>query len=326
MLDDFALAERASADDRPARSALVKRIYHELSDWAYARVGRRNGEVATELVRQTILRVFAGALAEQQQKQQQQQQALSYRGSGRGSDEFVAAIRAVAEAELPRLLRAMHYRNEIAKWPRRQLVYEECLTAPLDLDRPVYQTRIDFDKHEKRAVLEALAKLPAGLREVAHLRYLEGCDFAELVRELGAAPVVVALRLYRATKLLVEAKRLSEPRWRSGMNVHNTSWRRYEQRCWLRRSWAEAVRAHQARGRSDTKPLPPLVRVKVGESVSLPVRRRPFSLLDAQARLRACLRACLRARLQAISQDHSLAGDLLRSLRDHHRHEPPRWR
>jgi DNA-directed RNA polymerase specialized sigma24 family protein len=320
MLDDFALAERASADDRPARSALVQRIYHELSDWAYARVGRRNGEVATELIRQTILRVFAGALSEQQQ--QQQQRALSYRGGGRGSDEFVAAIRAVAEAELPRLLRAMHYRNEIAKWPRRQLVYEECLTAPLDLDRPAYQTRIDFDKHEKRAVLEALAKLPAGLREVAHLRYLEGCDFAELVRELGAAPVVVALRLYRATKLLIEAKRLSEPRWRSGMNVHNTSWRRYEQRCWLRRSWAEAVRAHQARGRAGTKPPPPLVRAESGESVNLPVCRRPLSLLDAHARLRACLRA----RLQSICQDHSLAGDLLRSLRDHHRREPPRWR
>jgi DNA-directed RNA polymerase specialized sigma24 family protein len=316
MLDDFALAERASGDDRPARRALVQRIHHELYGWVRAKVGWRNFEVGTELMRQTILRVLAGALSEQQQ----QQRAPCYRGS----DEFVAAIRAVAEAELPRLLRAMHYRKEISKCPRRQLVYTQGLTS--HSSRPAYHTRIEFDEQEKRGVLEALAKLPAGPREVAHLRYLEGCDFSELVRELDAAPIVVALRLYRATKLLVKAKHLPEPHWWWG-KVREWPWRR-EQRRWWRGWWSEAARAHRdrARGRAGTTSPPPLVRVESGESVSLPVYRRELSLSEAHAHVSALTRALAYARRYGLCRDldfNSLAKDLLRSLSDPHR-EPPR--
>ena len=269
ILDGVAPIKRTNA-----ALALIQHIHVTLWEWVDTRVGWHNNDVADELIGQVCLRVLAGALSPPQR--QHRQHALSYRSDSQNLDDFDAAIRMLAEAELPRLLRAVRYRNGISKQPVVRLSSTRSLTTNFS-DPPASQTRIHFDSEDKGAIIQALTKLPVRYREIVHLRYLEGCDFAELVHELGSAAPIVGLRLCRATKILIELTPLTKPRAWSG---ERDPWSRPERRRWLRELWIEA----RARDRHASPPLP-LVRVAPGLSLTSLVRKHSIgAILSRMAR------------------------------------------
>ncbi|MBL4848273.1 MAG: sigma-70 family RNA polymerase sigma factor [Planctomycetes bacterium] len=57
---------------------------------------------------------------------------------------------------------------------------------------------------EQAAVREALAKLPAGTREVIELHWFEGLPFAEVAQTVGASLSAVKVRAHRGYKALRE--------------------------------------------------------------------------------------------------------------------------
>lgn len=129
---------------------------------------------------------------------------------------FIAAFSALARYDGSRPFRLWISRialNKCHDWARRRLV-RKFLTfaAPISDAEQVADTAVPIDvaladRGELARAAEAIAALPASLKEPLVLRMIEGLSQAETAQVLGVSEKTVETRLYRARKKLEEMLR-----------------------------------------------------------------------------------------------------------------------
>jgi RNA polymerase sigma factor (sigma-70 family) len=129
---------------------------------------------------------------------------------------FISAFAALERYDKARPLAHWLARIAINKshdWMRRRRLRAFWrLAAPLDAvpqqaDPAALPDRQAADAQELRRTMDAIARLPARLKEVLVLRSIEGLSEAETADILGTNRKVVETRLYRARKNLAELVR-----------------------------------------------------------------------------------------------------------------------
>ncbi|HWA81983.1 MAG TPA: RNA polymerase sigma factor [Fimbriimonadaceae bacterium] len=161
-MDDLELAKRLAAGDHEAIDRLVDK--HHASIYRFLRQLARHAEDAEDLAQQTLMRALKGA----------------ERFDGR------AGLR-------PWLL-GIAFR-EFTKWRRKRL------WLPLTVDRP--QPGDDYERLlEADALLDALGRLPEGVRATFLMHYVEGLSLREIAEGLAIPEGTVKSRLHAARSRL----------------------------------------------------------------------------------------------------------------------------
>lgn len=126
---------------------------------------------------------------------------------------FVSAYRSLDRYDASRPMRAWLARiaiNKCRDWSRRRAVRRLfSIVMPIDqaLDTPDNQPSayaVAADRQDMTRVRDAIAELPARLRETLVLRTIEGLTEAEAARVLGVSEKAIETRLYRARARLSE--------------------------------------------------------------------------------------------------------------------------
>jgi len=128
---------------------------------------------------------------------------------------FLAALEHLpafrGEARLETWLTAIAV-NQCRRHQRRERLRRRLLRAGLFWWRPADQTAEEADADERRRqVRRAVRRLPAALREVVVLRYLEELPLAEVAEALGISRGAAAVRLHRARSRLADMLREQRP-------------------------------------------------------------------------------------------------------------------